>query len=69
MSEMITVCHSLNNNTRMGLFISLFKYISFDQSDPPRIASNFRHLLSCGTIEHQMLFIFLLLLFRNIKLD
>ena len=35
MNEMITVCHSLNNNTRMGLFISLFKYKSFDQSDPP----------------------------------
>ena len=33
-------------------YISLFKYKSFDQSDPPppQITSNFRHLLSCGTI-------------------
>ena len=28
-----------------------FKYKSFGQSNPPRIASNFRHLLSCGTID------------------
>ena len=32
-------------------FIFLFKYRSFDQSDPPEyITSNLRHLLSCGTI-------------------
>ena len=30
--------------------ISLFKLKSFDQLLPPRTASNFRHLLSCGTI-------------------
>ena len=30
--------------------IILFKFKSFDQSNPSRIASNFRHLLSCDTI-------------------
>ena len=35
MNEMIIVCHSLNNNTRMDFYISLFKCKSFDQSDPP----------------------------------
>ena len=39
------VNHSLNSNARI-------KYKSFGQSDPPppQIASNFGHLLSCGTI-------------------
>ena len=41
--------HSVNNNTRMGLVISL-KFKSFDQFNIPQTASNFRHLLSCGTI-------------------
>ena len=35
------------------LFVCLFKFKSFDQFNspppPPRTASNFRHLLSCGT--------------------
>ena len=31
-------------------YISLFKLKSFDQLIPPKTASNFRHLLSCGTI-------------------
>ena len=43
--------HSGNNNTRIGLAISLCSnsthLISFSA---PQIASNFRHLLSCGTI-------------------
>ena len=47
------VSHSLNNNTRTGLFISLClktnPLVSL-MPPPPRIASNFRHLLSCGTI-------------------
>ena len=30
--------------------ISLFKFKSFDQFNSPQTASNFRHLLSCGTI-------------------
>ena len=34
MNEMITVCHSLNNNTRMGL-LSLCLNKSFDQYDAP----------------------------------
>ena len=43
--------HSLNSNTRMGsCYISLFKFKSFDQFNTPQTASNFRHLLSCGTI-------------------
>ena len=32
-------------------YISLFKFKSFDQFNTPQPASNFRHLLSCGTIE------------------
>ena len=31
-------------------YISLFKFNSFDQFNTPQTASNFRHLLSCGTI-------------------
>ena len=35
--------------------ISLFKFKSFDQFNTLQIASNFRHLLSCGTIvAHQV---------------
>ena len=45
--------HSVNNNTRMGLVISLFKFKSFDQFNTPQTASNFRHLLSCGTMVGQ----------------
>ena len=29
----------------------MFKFKSFDQFNTPQTASNFRHLLSCGTIE------------------
>ena len=42
--------HSLNNNTLVACYISLFKFKSFDQFNTPQTASNFRHLLSCGTI-------------------
>ena len=38
--------------THRFCYISLFRYKSFDLSDPPRIASNCRQLLSCGTIEN-----------------
>ena len=31
--------------------ISLFKFKSFDLFNTPQTASNFRHLLSCGTID------------------
>ena len=31
-------------------YIFLFKFKSFDQLNTPQTASNFRHLLSCGTI-------------------
>ena len=34
-------------------YISLFKFKSFDQLDAPQTSLNFRHLLSCGTIESQ----------------
>ena len=37
--------------THRSCYISLFKFKSFDQFNPPRTASNFRHLLSCGTID------------------
>ena len=48
--------HSVNDNTRMGLVISFFKFKSFDQFNPlaPLTTSNFRHLLSCGTIESSL---------------
>ena len=31
-------------------YISLFKFKSFEQFNAPQAVSNFRHLLSCGTI-------------------
>ena len=40
--------HSVSNNTRMGLVISLCSNHLI--SEYPQTASNFRHLLSCGTI-------------------
>ena len=50
--------------------ISLFKFKSFDQFNnppppPPQTASNFRHLLSCGTIEISAQFPQLSILFSN----
>ena len=36
--------------THGSCYISLFKFKSFDQFYTPRTASNFKHLLSCGTI-------------------
>ena len=41
--------HSVNNR-HGSCYISLFKFKSFCQFNTPQIASNFRHLLSCGTI-------------------
>ena len=43
--------HSVNNETRMGLVISLCSNSNHLISLYPRTASNFRHLLSCGTID------------------
>ena len=37
--------------THGSCYISLFKFKSFDQFSTPQTASNFRHLLSCGTID------------------
>ena len=37
--------------THGSCYISLFKFKSFDQFNTPQTASNFKHLLSCGTIE------------------
>ena len=44
--------HSVNNNTCMSLAINIFsfKFKSFDQFNTPPVASNFRHVLSCGTV-------------------
>ena len=43
--------YGANSNTRTSLFyISLFKFKSFDQLNTPQTASDFGHLLSCGTI-------------------
>ena len=36
--------------THGSCYISLFNFKSFDQFNIPQTASNFRHLLSCGTI-------------------
>ena len=36
--------------THGSCYTSLFKFKSFDQFNTPRTASDFRHLLSCGTI-------------------
>ena len=36
--------------THGSCYISLFKFKGFDQFNTPQTASNFRHLLSCGTI-------------------
>ena len=36
--------------THGSCYISLFKFKSFYQFNTPQTASNFRHLLSCGTI-------------------
>ena len=36
--------------THGSCYISLFKFKSFDQFNTPQTASNFRYLLSCGTI-------------------
>ena len=50
MNEMIMVCPSVNNNTSTGLVISLCSDTNPLISLIPRMASNFRRLLSCGTI-------------------
>ena len=43
--------HSVNNDTRMGLVTSICSNSNHLISlIPPQTASNFRHLLSCGTI-------------------
>ena len=42
--------HSVNNETGMGLVISLCSNSNRLISLIPQTASNFRHLLSCGTI-------------------
>ena len=43
-------CHSVNNNIRIGLVISLCSNSNHLISSYPQTATNFRHLLSCGTI-------------------
>ena len=37
--------------THGSCYISLFKFRSFNQFNTPQLVSNFRHLLSCGTID------------------
>ena len=37
--------------THGSCYISFFKFKSFDQFNIPQTASNFRHLLNCGTID------------------
>ena len=36
-NEVIMTRHSVNNNTLMGLVMSLFKFKSFDQLIPPKL--------------------------------
>ena len=52
MNEMIMASHSLNNNTRMSLVISLCLNTNRLVSLIPPIASNLRYLISCGTIDN-----------------
>ena len=40
--------------THGSCYISLLKFKSFDQFNTPQTASNFRHLLSCGTIANEL---------------
>ena len=47
---MIMIRHSVTNNTRLGLVASLCSNLNYLISLVPRTASNFGHLLSCGTI-------------------
>ena len=59
MNEIVMVCHSLINNTSMGLIVSLCSNTNPLVSlirPPPGITSNFRHLLSCGTMWLCLLF-------------
>ena len=58
MNEMIMVCHSLINNTGMSLTIS---FCSNTNPLSPSIISNFRYLLSCGTIVAVLVNCFLLI--------
>ena len=45
-------CHSVKNNTRMGLVTYLCSNSNHLISlISPQTVSNFRHLLSCGTVE------------------
>ena len=46
--KIISVCEQ--QYTHGYCYISLFKFKSFDQFNTPQTSSNFRHLLSCGTI-------------------
>ena len=45
--------------THGSCYISLFKFKSFDQFNtpppPPPLLSNFRHLLSCDTVNHDII--------------
>ena len=50
MNETFMVSHSLDNNTHTGHVISLCLNANPLISLIPRMASNFRHLLSCGTM-------------------
>ena len=46
------VCHSVNDNTPLGLVISLCSNSDNFISLVPGTASNFTHLLNCGTIQN-----------------
>ena len=49
--------------THGSCYISMVKFKSFDQLIPPQTASNFRHLLSCGTIANMQILSYWLLYF------
>ena len=49
-------------------YISLFKFKSFDQLNTPQTASNFRHLLSCGTIVKKQRYFISLWLSKTVDL-
>ena len=47
-------------HTHEPWYISLFKFKSFEQFNTPQTVPNFRHLLSCGTIEADLLSVYAL---------
>ena len=46
--------HNEQQYTYGFCYISLYNFKSFDQFNTLQTASNFRHLLSCGTVDYDL---------------